>query len=1032
MIYDAFISYRHTPLDMEFAKKVHSGLETYRVPKAVQKKTGKKKIKRVFRDQEELPIGSDLNDNISAALRESEYLVVICSPETPGSYWVSKEIETFIAMHGRRNILAVLIDGEPEQSFPEQLLTDENGHPVEPLAADVRGATAAERNKKFKTELLRLAAPILGCTYDDLRQRHRERILKRNLLIGATAAGILAVAGAAFGIYNAGVAKRMKKLADSNEKLANEKSLLADEKTLLADEKTKLADEKTKLADEILAEYREKQRNQSQFYAEEAMLLLREGNREDAVLVAAAGLPGAGDDRPFVPEAEYALSAALHAYDCGNELDYDRILKHELVVSSMTPDREGKYLTTIDSGYTVFVWDCETWELLLQIAPSVSDSNFRIRVISAYASENGVMVLTEKSLVRYDFTGKETSRVDFNTAVKGWKVYESRDLIFCSSFENLYVLSFSGLNEKAAVPCEEGSRFGTDGSISRDGSMFAIDRVVPDGQNGGIMLVSMDSFDTVSCSATNEYVLNLAVTDNGNIAAVSTNGDFYYTEVRELALDVFDAQGTLLYSREIPADVYNLSGFELLIDSHSYDGKCDIVIALDDKMFSYDEESGEKKAAVTLPATAVMLDLSTNSGSSFISLNNGDIVSINSDNGRFYSESTVSTGINLEDMQIINGGILVRSPASGDIAVLKLHTASDLKELPELPADEIGYAVAPTSEYYVLNDRYKYNALRFFDINGTLLYSLNDGKDEKAVGFLGNTCIVARFESLLYINPITGSMKEVTYESMGAEPSYTKAVFSADGSYLALWGTYGIAVIDTQLQGCFYRSREFTSVSALAMNENASYLLIHETGSPLVLLDIVNKTVTEWGNESLQQTAECAGLPYLVSDPRGEYAAMACEDGYVRVFRFTTGQEICTIPLQVKRYCFIGFTKDSKHVILQGDDFRVRIYRVSDGACRNSFEAPAPVSYMVEDGERIALCDNYKLNLIDAETFGRLAFVPDGITYLAAEKTFVIVDGTRAWTTKYKDYTELLAEAERQFPGAKLSEEKRMAYHVEE
>ena len=50
MKYDAFISYRHTPLDMEIAKKVHSGLETYKIPGAVRVKTGKKKMGRIFRD----------------------------------------------------------------------------------------------------------------------------------------------------------------------------------------------------------------------------------------------------------------------------------------------------------------------------------------------------------------------------------------------------------------------------------------------------------------------------------------------------------------------------------------------------------------------------------------------------------------------------------------------------------------------------------------------------------------------------------------------------------------------------------------------------------------------------------------------------------------------------------------------------------------------------------------------------------------------------------------------------------------------
>ena len=86
MRYDAFISYRHSERDMFVAKRVHKGLETFKVPRAVAKKYGKKKIRRVFRDQEELPSGSDLGDNITKALEESEYLLVICSPRTPESY----------------------------------------------------------------------------------------------------------------------------------------------------------------------------------------------------------------------------------------------------------------------------------------------------------------------------------------------------------------------------------------------------------------------------------------------------------------------------------------------------------------------------------------------------------------------------------------------------------------------------------------------------------------------------------------------------------------------------------------------------------------------------------------------------------------------------------------------------------------------------------------------------------------------------------------------------------------------------------
>ena len=222
MKYNAFISYRHTPLDMKVAKKLHKALETFRIPASVRKKTGKKRIERVFRDQEELPIGSDLNENILNALTESEFLIVVCSPNTPKSEWVAKEIETFIRLHDRNHVLAILIDGEPEDSFPKLLVTDEEGNNVEPLAADIRGASSRERDKKFKTELLRLVAPLIGCTYDDIRQRHKERIIKRNLTIGFSAAGIIVLLAVIFGIYNASVAGKMALLAEEKSQLADQ------------------------------------------------------------------------------------------------------------------------------------------------------------------------------------------------------------------------------------------------------------------------------------------------------------------------------------------------------------------------------------------------------------------------------------------------------------------------------------------------------------------------------------------------------------------------------------------------------------------------------------------------------------------------------------------------------------------------------------------------------------------------------------------------------------------------------------------
>ena len=54
--YDAFISYSHNEKDAFAAEQLHKTLEHYHIPKRIQQSSGKKKIERVFRDREEMPI----------------------------------------------------------------------------------------------------------------------------------------------------------------------------------------------------------------------------------------------------------------------------------------------------------------------------------------------------------------------------------------------------------------------------------------------------------------------------------------------------------------------------------------------------------------------------------------------------------------------------------------------------------------------------------------------------------------------------------------------------------------------------------------------------------------------------------------------------------------------------------------------------------------------------------------------------------------------------------------------------------------
>jgi MTH538 TIR-like domain (DUF1863) len=149
-LYDAFISYRHVERDRKWAEWLIEALERYRVPKGLQKQGLPARLRKIFRDEDEVPASADLNDQIKEALVASRFLIVVCSPYTPRSKWVEREIEMFNELGRGDHVLALLTEGEPGDSFPGAMLVRERQmvnpdgssrivkEDKEPLAADVR------------------------------------------------------------------------------------------------------------------------------------------------------------------------------------------------------------------------------------------------------------------------------------------------------------------------------------------------------------------------------------------------------------------------------------------------------------------------------------------------------------------------------------------------------------------------------------------------------------------------------------------------------------------------------------------------------------------------------------------------------------------------------------------------------------------------------------------------------------------------------------------------------------------------------
>ena len=114
--YRAFISYSHK--DSATAAWLHGQIESYRITARLIGRTTatgtiSRRIGKIFRDRDELPVASDLSGKINEALRATQSLIVLCSPASAQSKWVNQDIINFKRMKGADSIIAVIVSGEP-------------------------------------------------------------------------------------------------------------------------------------------------------------------------------------------------------------------------------------------------------------------------------------------------------------------------------------------------------------------------------------------------------------------------------------------------------------------------------------------------------------------------------------------------------------------------------------------------------------------------------------------------------------------------------------------------------------------------------------------------------------------------------------------------------------------------------------------------------------------------------------------------------------------------------------------------------
>ncbi|MBP3654284.1 MAG: TIR domain-containing protein [Oscillospiraceae bacterium] len=1011
--YNAFISYRHHPEDIKVAETIHRSLERFRVPKALKKQG--KKIERLFRDKEELPITSSLTDTITMALRNSDYQIVICSTHLKDSYWVQREIETFLQTHTKDKVLTVLVDGDnPYDVIPEiltynEVVDPETGEvkrePIEPLSCDWR----LPRRKAMKEELPRLAAVLLGCSYDELRQRQKQYRMRRlitGLAVGAAAS--LALAG--YFLYSS-----IQIQNNLNESL----------------------------------------RNQSQYLASASEERFDSGDRLTALALALEGLPNEENERPYVPAAERALTDALMLYEPEGQIISVASFNTESSVDDFAVTDDAHTIYVVDDRHTVNVWDTYEYKKL---------STFNISSInSAMLTDNDGNLL---------FIGGETECALTCCTRDGeflWQIADCGSIAFCKgknvllairkvrgadlwapdTFELLQIDPKSG--ELLAEPFvmfdsntmyspyfttdtyDEGQPVSLGGYVSGADERIVI--VDPETQTCRIVL-DYDGFLYAS-SVTEDGLLYILVSENSDVI----NGrlyNYYFYSQSGAWLHCYDLQsGKEKWDTYITT--YNYSEANTIT---AIEGTDHLFCQYGSAFLQLDAKTG--KILKECHASSVPLTLNVNKDSVWTLFSNGTAGS--------YTFETNSIGV----IQYMENGLLMGCSNHGiyvvpqlSSSVLLYRSASDDRY--EAFKGEYDDYINQLSAYGDYLATYNGTTIYLFDMSSReLVWNHEIDYSNSLLGFSpdSSTLYMRKYNTIKQFDVRTGELTEweLPYKELSNYTTYCDMIEYIDGTICCL--IYSYDAPDPYIAFCDCDTKEYVMYPFLSAEELAvweeldgtpsivhaaeTYVLIRTPSGNLYRFDRTT-------NEAAVILTDVSSQPVFLADAATGLLVFGTSDGVL--VTDDLGNPVLSIPLT--DVSPVSFCIHEEQLLFLGNDGIVYRYDMEGNQLStttlslfsNFFTQTnyissqrVPISWAFTPNGELILNAFRMGNIINTEYWERTCDVQQLVTYHEGSDSFICQSNDMIFAYDRCTLEEIMARAEEELSDFELTDEQKAYY----
>ena len=389
--YYAFISYKRE--DEKWAKWIQHRLESYKFPNEVRQRytCTPQFLRPIFRDTTHLN-GHSLLSSITDALKDSTYLIVICSPNVLNSVWVEREVDYFIKDGKEKFIIPVVVDGEPYANNPNFECLPKNLRTLS-FEREILCINVAESGREGA--IVRIASRMANIDFAELWQRHKREQKKKSIIKLALLSVLLIVALATSITFH----HKNQKIATQNWHLMKSEAIIS---------------------------------------AEIAEQTAESGDRFQASILAASVLPRnlAKPNRPYSAQAERALRAAfatrggmfkghqlntnvailnkksnilitgsddntIKIWNTSNGVCLNTLTGHKAPICNIELNKDENLLMSCDKEGLIKVWNLNTLNCISTININQTDK-FNSIATTFDASGKHIKVLVKDSLYIYD------------------------------------------------------------------------------------------------------------------------------------------------------------------------------------------------------------------------------------------------------------------------------------------------------------------------------------------------------------------------------------------------------------------------------------------------------------------------------------------------------------------------------------------------------------------------------------------------------------------------------------------------------